>query len=102
MSVPLANLNLNPSLEEGKTRLTKLSNGLRVMTDSNLYGACRIGFMADVGTCDEDASWSAGINNMLNVMYIKQSKDRNTMQARRILQWLGGSVNRQANRDYTF
>lgn len=102
MSVPLANLNLNPSVEESKTRLTKLSNGLRVVTDSNLYGSCRIGFMSDVGTCDEDPTWSAGINNMLNVMYLKQSKDRNTMQARRILQWLGGSVNRQSNRDYTF
>jgi predicted Zn-dependent peptidase len=68
MSAPLANLNLNQSTEDSKTRLTKLSNGLRVMTDSNNYGSCRIGFMSDVGTVDEDPSWSAGINNMLNVL----------------------------------
>lgn len=71
-----------------------MSNGVRILTETNTGSQTHIGFMIDAGVRDEDSSWSSGINNFLKVLYLKQSKDRNAIQARRLLQWMGSSVER--------
>ncbi|KAK6914806.1 Peptidase M16, C-terminal [Dillenia turbinata] len=108
LEFPLPNVSLPPSLpdyvEPSKTRVTTLSNGLRIASASSVTPTASLGLYVDCGSIYETPE-SCGATHVLEKMAFKSTANRSHLRIVREIEAIGGNVTASASREqmgYTF
>ncbi|PCJ02774.1 MAG: peptidase M16 [Alphaproteobacteria bacterium] len=82
-------------------KITKLSNGLRVVTDNVAsVESVAVGVWIGVGTRDEDLIHN-GTAHMVEHMLFKGTKTRNALEIAKVIENVGGHINAYTSRELT-
>ncbi|KAL9323071.1 hypothetical protein ACSQ67_011124 [Phaseolus vulgaris] len=108
LDTPLRGFAPPPSLpdyvEPGKTKITTLSNGLKIASETSPNPAASIGLYVDCGSLYETPLLS-GASHLLEKMAFKSTTNRSHFRVVREVEAVGGNVGASASRDqigYTF
>lgn len=108
LDFPLEGVTVPPPLpdfiEPGKTKITTLSNGLKIATETSPNPAASIGLYVDCGSIYETPS-SFGATHLLERMAFKTTTNRSHLRIVREVEAIGGNVTASASREqmgYTF
>lgn len=83
------------------TRLSRLGNGLRVVTDEIAHvQSCAIGMWVGTGSLYEEAE-ANGISHMLEHMAFKGTKSRDAREIAEVIESVGGYLNAYTSREMT-
>lgn len=81
--------------------ITKLSNGLRIVTDRvTSVESVAVGVWVGVGTRDEDLTYN-GTAHMVEHMLFKGTKTRNALVIAQVIENVGGHINAYTSREVT-
>ncbi|XP_065849378.1 mitochondrial-processing peptidase subunit alpha-like [Euphorbia lathyris] len=108
LDFPLAGVELPPALpdyvEPGKTKITKLPNGLIIASETSPNPAASIGLYINSGSIYESPA-SFGVTHLLERMAFKSTRNRSHLRVVREVEAIGGVVQSSASREqmgYTF
>lgn len=108
LDTPLGGVSLPPSLpdyvEPSKTKITTLSNGLKIASETSPNPAASIGLYLDCGSLYE-TPLSSGASHLLEKMAFKSTMNRSHFRVVREVEAIGGNVGASASREqmgYTF
>ncbi|CAJ1955338.1 unnamed protein product [Sphenostylis stenocarpa] len=91
-------------IEPGKTKITTLSNGLKIASETSPNPAASIGLYVDCGSLYE-TPLSSGASHLLEKMAFKSTTNRSHFRVVREVEAIGGNVGASASREqmgYTF
>ncbi|GAB2287169.1 hypothetical protein Dimus_021553 [Dionaea muscipula] len=102
LEIPLQGVDIPPPLpdyvEPGKTKITTLSNGVKVVSEQSASPAASIGLYVECGSIYETPV-SFGASHLLERMAFKTTKNRSHLRLVREVESIGGSVTASASRD---
>ncbi|GAB2292443.1 hypothetical protein Dimus_026683 [Dionaea muscipula] len=108
LDFPLAGVTVPPPLpdyvEPGKTKITTLSNGVKIASEASSNPAASIGLYVDSGSIYETPA-SFGVTHLLERMAFKTTTNRSHLRIVREVEAIGGNVAASASREqmgYTF
>lgn len=108
LNLPLAGVSLPPPLpdyvEPSKTKITTLSNGVKIASETSPNPAASIGLYVDCGSIYE-TPLSFGATHLLERMAFKSTTNRSHLRVVREVEAIGGNVTASASREqmgYTF
>ncbi|KAM6585208.1 hypothetical protein CsatB_012210 [Cannabis sativa] len=108
LEIPLAGVNLPPPVpdyvEPSKTKITTLSNGVKIASETSTNPAASIGLYLDCGSTYE-TSESCGASHLLERMAFKSTTNRSHLRIVREVESIGGNIGASASREqmgYTF
>ncbi|KAL5176361.1 Mitochondrial-processing peptidase subunit alpha [Glycine soja] len=108
LDIPLGGVALPDSLpdfvEQSKTKITTLSNGLKIASETSPNPAASIGLYLDCGSIYE-TPFSSGASHLLERMAFKSTTNRSHFRIVREVEAIGGNVGASASREqmgYTF
>ncbi|XAR67076.1 Ubiquinol--cytochrome-c reductase [Bertholletia excelsa] len=108
LEVPLKGVTLPPPLpdhvEPGKTKITKLPNGVKIASETSANPAASIGLYVDCGSIYESPI-SFGVTHLLERMAFKSTTNRSHLRIVREVEAIGGNVTASASREqmgYTY
>ncbi|KAG2371132.1 Mitochondrial-processing peptidase subunit alpha [Vigna angularis] len=91
-------------VEPGKTKITTLSNGLKIASETSPNPAASVGLYVDCGSLYE-SPLSSGASHLLEKMAFKSTTNRSHFRVVREVEAVGGNVGASASREqmgYTF
>ncbi|QCE09013.1 mitochondrial-processing peptidase subunit alpha-like [Vigna unguiculata] len=91
-------------VEPGKTKITTLSNGLKIASETSPNPAASVGLYVDCGSLYE-SPLSSGASHLLEKMAFKSTTNRSHFRVVREVEAVGGNVGATASREqmgYTF
>ncbi|KOM27410.1 hypothetical protein LR48_Vigan406s022000 [Vigna angularis] len=95
---------LPDSVEQSKTKITTLSNGLKIASETSPNPAASIGLYLDCGSIYE-TPFSSGASHLLERMAFKSTTNRSHFRIVREVEAIGGNIGASASREqmgYTF
>nr|KYP54276.1 hypothetical protein KK1_000459 [Cajanus cajan] len=102
LDTPLRGISLPPSLpdyvEPSNTKITTLSNGLKIASETSQSPAASIGLYIDCGSLYE-TPWSSGASHLLEKMAFKSTTNRSQFRVVREIEAIGGNVGATASRE---
>ncbi|CAK9152784.1 unnamed protein product [Ilex paraguariensis] len=108
LNFPLKDVILSPPLpdyvEPGKTKITTLSNGLKIASEPSVDPVASIGLYVDSGSIYETPD-SFGATHLLERLAFKSTKNRSHLRIVREVEAIGGNVTAAASREqmgYTY
>ncbi|KAG6727778.1 hypothetical protein I3842_02G141700 [Carya illinoinensis] len=108
LEIPLAGVALPPPLpdhvEPDKTKITTLSNGVKIASETSPNPAASIGLYLDCGSIYETPE-SFGASHLLERMAFKSTTNRSHLHIVREVEAIGGNIGASASREqmgYTF
>ncbi|KAL6134546.1 hypothetical protein ACLB2K_066777 [Fragaria x ananassa] len=108
LETPLAGVNLPPPLpdyvEPSKTKITKLSNGVRIASETSPSPAASIGVYINCGSIYETPVTS-GASHLLERLAFKSTTNRSQLRVVREVEAIGGHIGASCSREqmgYTF
>ncbi|KAF2304015.1 hypothetical protein P3X46_019493 [Hevea brasiliensis] len=108
LEFPLPGVELPPTLpdyvEPGKTKITTLSNGVKIASEISLNPAASVGLYVNCGSIYESPA-SLGITHLLERMAFKSTRNRSHLRIVREVEAIGGNVQASASREqmgYTY
>ncbi|KAL6140793.1 hypothetical protein ACLB2K_059086 [Fragaria x ananassa] len=108
LETPLAGVNLPPPLpdyvEPSKTKITKLSNGVRIASETSPSPAASIGVYVNCGSIYETPVTS-GASHLLERLAFKSTTNRSQLRVVREVEAIGGHIGASCSREqmgYTF
>ncbi|NP_001274924.1 mitochondrial-processing peptidase subunit alpha-like [Solanum tuberosum] len=103
LDFPLKDIQLPPPLpdyvEPGKTKITTLTNGLKIASEISASPAASIGLYVDCGSIYE-APASYGATHLLERMAFKSTLNRSHLRIVREVEAIGGNVTAAASREH--
>ncbi|KAG9157718.1 hypothetical protein Leryth_021226 [Lithospermum erythrorhizon] len=103
LHVPLKDIPIPPPLpdhvEPGKTKITTLPNGLKIVSESSPNPAASIGLYVDCGSIYETPD-SFGATHLLERMAFKSTLNRSHLRVVREVEAIGGNVMASASREH--
>ncbi|EPS62572.1 mitochondrial processing peptidase, partial [Genlisea aurea] len=103
LDFPLRDVVLPPSLpdhvETGTTKITTLSNGLRIASEASQNPAASIGLYVDCGSIYE-TPYSYGVTHLLERMAFKSTINRSHLRIVREVEAVGGNVTGSITREH--
>ncbi|WMV29925.1 hypothetical protein MTR67_023310 [Solanum verrucosum] len=103
LDFPLKDVQLPPPLpdyvEPGKTKITTLTNGLKIASEISASPAASIGLYVDCGSIYE-APASYGATHLLECMAFKSTLNRSHLRIVREVEAIGGNVTAAASREH--
>ncbi|TVU21431.1 hypothetical protein EJB05_31064 [Eragrostis curvula] len=91
-------------VEPGKTRITTLPNGLKIVSETSAGPSCSVGVYVDCGSVYE-APETTGASQLLKKMAFATTTNRSQLRVVREIESIGGSVKASASREmmsYTY
>ncbi|XP_050384155.1 mitochondrial-processing peptidase subunit alpha-like [Argentina anserina] len=108
LETPLPGVNVPPPLpdyvEPSKTKITKLSNGVRIASETSPSPAASIGLYVDCGSIYE-TPMTSGASHLLERLAFKSTTNRSHLRIVREVEAIGGHIGASASREqmgYTF
>ncbi|MCL7046487.1 hypothetical protein MKW94_000411 [Papaver nudicaule] len=102
LDTPLTGVTIPPPLpdyvEPSKTKITTLSNGVRIASEATMSPAASIGLYVDCGSNNETPE-SCGVSHLLERMAFKSTRNRSHLRVVREVEAIGGHVSASASRE---